>query len=68
MSEKKIYKKGSKVFLCCSTHDAQSLQYEEYELEADYTEEELEKLAEEYFWNTKEPSWWFQEDEPEDRW
>jgi hypothetical protein len=65
MSDDKIYKKGTKVWLCCATHDAQSKEFEEYTLEADMTETELSDVAKEYFYNTKEPEWWFTEEEPE---
>jgi hypothetical protein len=75
MSDDKIYKKGTKVWLCCATHDAQSKEFEEYTLEADMTETELSDVAKEYFYllgcvhirivNTKEPECWFTEEEPE---
>lgn len=65
MSEK-IYKKGSKVWVWCCTHDAQSMEKELVTLEYDHTEAELEKYAEEFMWNTKEPSWGFEEQEPEE--
>ena len=56
----KTYKKGLRIVLNCSTHDPQSKVSKKYTLESDYTEEQLDKLAEEFFWNQKEPSWWWE--------
>lgn len=67
MAKSKLYKKGEVVYIWCSTHDFQSLDYEEYTLEHDMTEEELTAYAEEYFWNTKEPEWGFSKEKPESR-
>lgn len=64
MSEK-IYKAGTTVWLWWCTHDPQSKEVEEYTLTEDMTEEELEKLAEDYMWNDKEPEWGFSETKPE---
>ena len=49
-----------KVRLFCCTHDIQSKSSEVFEFSDDITDEELEKAAEEYFWNSKEPEWWFE--------
>ena len=65
--KQKTYKKGTTVWLVCATHDIQSKEWEEYTLTEDATEDELTKIAEEYMLNTKEPSWWFEEEEPTDR-
>ncbi len=62
----KKYKAGQVVFLNCRTHDSFSKESEEYTLTEDMTEEELEKVAEEFFWNTKEPEWWITEEETQD--
>lgn len=56
----KIYKAGTKVRLYCSTHDFHSKESDLYTLEHDMTEDEINSLAEEYMWNTKEPEWWFE--------
>jgi hypothetical protein len=53
------FKKGTTVELFCCTHDMQSEEYEDYTLEVDMTEDELNKIAEDFFWNTKEPEWGF---------
>ena len=63
----KTYKKGETVFLCCTTRDFQSTEFEKYTLEEDMTQVELEKLAEEFFWASKEPEWWVSDEEPESR-
>lgn len=57
-----IYKKGTKVWIWCCTHDFQSEQQYEYVLEENMSEEELNAIAEEFFWNTKEPEWGFSEE------
>lgn len=62
----KIYKSGTTVWLWWCTHDTQSMEQYEYFLEEDMTEEELEKLAENYFWDDKEPEWGFSEEKKED--
>lgn len=63
----KKFKKGAKVWLVCATHDPQSKEWEEYELEEDMTEEEVEALAEQFFWDRKEPQWWVSEEKPSRR-
>lgn len=62
----KIYKKGTIVWLWCCTHDFQSKEIEEFVLDNDYTEEELEDLAKDFFYNVKEPEWGFSETKIED--
>lgn len=62
----KKFKKGSSVWLWCCTHDPQSKEVEEYILTEDHTEDELTKIAEDFFWSQKEPEWGFIEEEPED--
>lgn len=54
-----MIKAGTTVWLWCCTHDTQSMVQEQYVLEVDMTEQQLEELAEEYFWNEKEPEWGF---------
>ena len=49
-----------KVRLFCSTHDRDSRRNEVFDYPDDYTDEQLEKEAEEFFWNEKEPCWWFE--------
>ncbi len=49
-----------KVRLFCSTHDVQSKESEEFEYPNNFTDEELDKEAEDYFWQIKEPCWWFE--------
>jgi hypothetical protein len=66
MAKEKTYKKGTMVWLWCSTHDIQSMEKEEYTLEVDCTHSELEKVAEDFFWNNKEPEWGFSEEDPEE--
>ena len=65
MSKKKIYKAGTTVWLWCRTHDGQSQDKQEYTLETDHTEAELNECAEEFFWSCKEPEWGFSDEEPE---
>jgi hypothetical protein len=62
----KKYKKGTTVYLNCCTHDIQSRATEPYTLEVDMTSDELEELAEQFFWDTKEPEWWVSEQEEDD--
>jgi hypothetical protein len=66
MSNKRKYKAGTVVFLCCATHDAQSREHEAYTLTEDMSHDELEEVAKEFFYNTKEPEWWFQEENPDE--
>lgn len=61
----KVYKKGTTVWLWCCTHDTQSYEKEEYKLTEDHTEEELNKIAEEFFYSNKEPEWGFNDEEPD---
>lgn len=49
-----------KVKLYCSTHDFQSKEDTIVELPDDLSEEELMAEAENFFWETKEPNWWFE--------
>jgi hypothetical protein len=65
--KEKVYKKGTTVWLCCATHDPQSREHEEYVLEEDMTESEIQEMAKDFMWNTKEPNWWFEEEEPTGR-
>ena len=47
------------IFYCC-THDFQSEDHSDIEeFDDDTTIKELEEMAEEFFWNSKEPSWWY---------
>jgi hypothetical protein len=56
-----IIKKGTKYTLHCCTHDVQSQRTSDiYELEEDITEEQLDKEAEDFMWNAKEPEWWYE--------
>ena len=56
-----IIKKGTKFKLHCCTHDLQSERESEvYELEEDITSEQLEKEAEGFMWEEKEPEWWYE--------
>lgn len=59
MSKKKN-KKGTKVRLHCCTHDSGSEDYEDIVLEDDCTDEELEEMAKEFMYDTKEPEYWFE--------
>lgn len=61
----KVYKKGLTVLLWCATHDPQSKETEEYVLNQDHTEEELNKIAEDFFYSCKEPEWGFVESKEE---
>jgi hypothetical protein len=63
----KTYKKGETVWLWCCTHDSRSSEKEKLVLTTDMTTKELEKIAEEFFWDRKEPEWGFFEEEPDDR-
>lgn len=65
MSKEKIYKKGSTVWLCCATHDSQSMESEKYILEDDMLESELEDMAKDFYHSSKEPSWWISDSEPD---
>ena len=49
-----------KVRFWCSTHDLISKVEDTMELPDDMTDEELEKEAEQFFWERKEPSWGFE--------
>jgi hypothetical protein len=49
-----------KVRLFCSTHDLQSKVSDIIKVDADTTDEDLEGMAEDFFWNSKEPCWWFE--------
>lgn len=57
----KKYKKGTKVELFCATHDFQSMESEVIVLDEDCDEEQLESMAKEFFYETKQPEWWFKE-------
>jgi hypothetical protein len=59
MANEKIYKAGTKIKLSCCTHDFQSTESDIITLESDLQESDLEKLAEEYFYQQKQPEWWF---------
>jgi hypothetical protein len=63
MSEERIYKKGTVVRLCCETNDPHSHEYNHVVLKKDATESELKQMAENFMWDTKEPSWWFEVDD-----
>jgi hypothetical protein len=63
MSNKIVVKKGEKYILACATHDPRSRVEEEFIAEDDMSEEELENEAEEFFWNNKEPCWWWDKGE-----
>jgi hypothetical protein len=52
-------KKMIKVKLWCCTHDTQSMEEDVIEVDADTTDEELDEMAKEYMYNTKEPEWGF---------
>ena len=46
-------------FFCC-THDFHSEDESDVEeFPDDTTDEELVEMAEEFFWNSKKPNWWF---------
>ena len=50
-----------KVKFFCSTHDFQSKEESDIEeFEDDITEKELEEMAEQFFWESKEPGWWYE--------
>jgi hypothetical protein len=49
-----------KVKLWCCTHDLQSEAEETIEVDDDTTDDELVKMAEEFFWSAKEPEWWYE--------
>ena len=50
-----------KVKFLWSTHDLGSeTESDVEEFDDDTTDKELDKIAEEYFWNDKEPSWWWE--------
>ena len=50
-----------KVKFHCSTRDFQSKASSDIEeFSDDTTKEELEEMAEEFFWNEKEPDWWYE--------
>ena len=61
---KKI-KGGTTVWLCCATHDVGSKEWEEYTLTEDMTPSQLEDVAKDFFYNTKEPEWWVEFEEPD---
>lgn len=56
----KVYKKGTVVMLHCCTHDLHSEEQEEWTLTEDTTEEEIESVAEQFMWDSKEPEWYFE--------
>jgi hypothetical protein len=49
-----------KVKLWCCTHDLQSEAEEIIEVDDDTTPAELNLLAEDFFWNEKEPEWGYE--------
>lgn len=49
-----------KVRFWCCTHDLGSKAEDIQEVDSDLTDEELEKWAEEYFWEQKQPEWGFE--------
>jgi len=53
-----------KVKIWCCTHDLQSDEEEIIEVADDITDQELESIAEEFMWNTKEPEWGFEKIDP----
>lgn len=56
----KVYKKGTVVTLHSNTHYVGTSSSEEYELESDYTEEELDELAWESALETVGPEGWWE--------
>lgn len=49
-----------KVRLYCCTHDAGSTEYEDIEVDDTLTDEQLEEMARDFFYSTKEPEFWFE--------
>ena len=50
-----------KVKFYCSTHDFQSEAISDIEeFDDNTTEKELYEMAEEFFWNEKQPCWWYE--------
>jgi len=58
-----VVKKGEKFILGCSTRQTQSRVVEEFVAEYDMSESDLEAESEEFFWNNKEPCWWWDKGE-----
>ena len=46
-----------KVRFYCSTRDLQSEEEDIIDVDDDTSEKELEEIAEQYFWDAKEPEW-----------
>lgn len=46
-----------KIRIWCNTHDLQSEEDDIIEVDDDITDDELDEMAEEFFWNNKEPEW-----------
>jgi len=49
-----------KVRFWCCTHDFQSKVEEIIEVDDNTSEEDLDDMAKDYFWNEKEPEWGFE--------
>jgi hypothetical protein len=49
-----------KVTFHCSTHDLQSEEEGTWDVPDDTTDEELEEMAKDYFWECKQPEWWYE--------
>jgi hypothetical protein len=59
MSDEIVVKKGEKFTLhCCSRH-LHSDKEEEFTAECDFTEKDMDELAEQFMWDKLEPEWWW---------